>query len=381
MTIAGRIVGKLFSRADIAVNGSRPWDIIVHDERAFGSILFGGSLGLGESYMNGWWDCRRPDVFFQRLLSCGLDRIGAFAPVSCRRYLRDRFGNEAALGRSFETGQVHYDLGNGFFSKMLDARMVYTCSYPARDMADTLDSAQERKLALVCAKLRLTPGMRVLDIGCGWGSFAKYAAENFGVHVTGITISAEQADFARNSCRSLPVSIELRDYRDFSAEPFDRIVSLGMFEHVEYKNHHDYFACVERNLASEGLFLLHTIVKDGSGTTSDPFIRKYVFPQGMIPGKHMLHATIAEESFTMLDWHLLGPWRYARTLRWWHEHFAEAWPSLEHEYGPKLDGRFRRMWEYYLLSCAGAFDAQRLDVLQTVIARAPFSGRYEPVRM
>lgn len=365
------LLEHFLKRADIRVNGDRFWDMQVHDERVFKEVVMRGSLGLGESYMHGWWDCGDLEEFFQRLLSARLDRIGNVSPVFIARYLRDHLTNPASRARSVETAKAHYDLGNDFFAKMLGESKMYTCAYvPPKNR--TLDDAQIRKLDLVCRKLKLRPGHRVLDIGCGWGSFAKFAAERYGAFVTGITISKEQAEFARELCHGLPVVVKVQDYRDCDGR-FDRIVSLGMFEHVEPQNYGDYFACIERCLAPGGISLLHTIGKKEGGATSDPFIRKYVFPQGIVPGEKGLRAAI-EDRFHILDWHRFGSWRYAWTLCEWHRNFSRSWPELKEEYGPKLDGEFERMWRYYLLSCAGAFSAARMDVWQIVMAKAPIEN-------
>jgi cyclopropane-fatty-acyl-phospholipid synthase len=365
------LVKWLLEKADIRVGGDRSWDMQVHNKRVFGEILLRGSLGLGESYMHGWWDCGDLEEFFRRLLSARLDRFGAFNPVAAGRWFQDHFTNLATRERSFETGKAHYDLGNDLFSRMLDERMVYTCAYWSPSAYCTLDQVQFQKLDLVCRKLRLRKGMTVLDIGCGWGSFAKFAAESYGAIVKGITVSDEQAAFARENCKGLPVSILVQDYRDCTGH-FDRIASLGMFEHVEPRNYADYFACVDRCLRPDGLFLLHTIGTENDGVMSDPFIRKYVFPQGIVPSRTRTR-TAAQDRFSILDWHDFDPSQYARTLCAWHENFARAWPELKEEYGSRLNGEFKRMWQYYLLSCAGAFSANRLHLWQIVMAKTPLA--------
>lgn len=370
-------VRKLLSLADIRLNGNKTWDMQVCDDRVFGEIMRRGSLGLGEASMNGWWSCLSPPEFFYRVLRARLDIIGMFNPVAFGQYLRDRFGNAATKDRAFEVGEVHYDLGNDFFQNMLDSKMVYSCAYWTPDDAlEALEEAQWSKLDLVCRKLHLKHGQRLLDIGCGWGGLAKFAAEKYGVSVVGITISKEQAEFAREQCAGLPVEIRLQDYRDLN-ERFDCIASLGMFEHVERKNHGSYFDCVDRCLAKDGLFLLHTIGKDRGGNTSDPFTRKYIFPQGMIPVKKGLRRSI-EERFSILDWHPFGSYHYYRTLKAWRTNFQRHWPNVRDQYADKLDGKFQRMWDYYLSSFAGTFKANRLDVWQIVMTKTP--RPYSPVR-
>ena len=369
------VVEKILAKAGITVNGSRPEDIRVKDNRFFGEVLRRGSLGLGESYMNGWWDCERLDRFFERLLRSGADRWGRLNPTAVWRFFRDLFGNAATPEHAFEIAEAHYDLGNDFFEAQLDGRMAYSCGCWRNGIAG-LDAAQKAKLDLVCRKLGLGSGQRVLDIGCGWGSFAKFAAEKYGVSVLGITVSKEQAELAQKRCAGLPIEIRAQDYRELR-ERFDRVVSIGMFEHVERRNHRAYFETVERCLKPGGLSLLHTIGEKYREGTSDPWIRKYIFPLGMIPTERDIR-NASKGLLYILDWHEFGPAHYDRTLMSWHRNFAANWPRIESKYGSKVGGRFERMWRYYLLSCAGAFRAKTMDVWQIVMSKEQFA--YRPVR-
>lgn len=361
-----RPVKALVARAGITINGSQPADIQVYDRRFFRRVLLGGSRAVGEAYMDGWWDAERLDECLQLLLGAHIDQDYPSLDALINS-LRSMFFNLQAASRAFQVGEAHYDLGNDFFRAMLDARMVYTCGYWAH--AHGLDEAQEHKLELVCRKLGLQKGQRVLDIGCGWGSFARYAAENYGVEIVGLTISKEQAALARSVCRGLPVEIRLQDYRDCN-ETFDHVVSLGMFEHVGHKNHAEYMDVAHRCLSDDGLFLLHSIGKHNPAVKTDPWIARYIFPNGEIPALRFVARAI-ERRFVLEDLHNFGP-DYDRTLMAWYRNFHAAWPRFADQYGE----RFYRMWKYYLNCCAAAFRARELQVWQLVLSKHGVPGGY-----
>ena len=363
------VMRELLAKADVRVDGDRPWDMRIHEsgvaERAFAY----GNLGLGEAYMDGAWDAERLDEFFYRIIRARVhEQVQPLRLVF--HALRARLLNLQSLRRSWQVGAAHYDLGNPFYEAMLDHRMTYTCGY-WRD-ADNLDAAQEAKLDLICRKLELRPGMRVLDIGCGWGSFMQYAAEQYGVSCVGLTVSREQATLGAERCRGLPVEFRLQDYREID-EPFDHIVSLGMFEHVGRKNHRTYMEVARRCLRHTGLFLLHTIGKNVRYNTPDPWIDKYIFPNGDLPSLGQI-ADSVEELFVIEDVHNFGA-DYDRTLLAWHENFERAWPRFRHQYGE----RFYRMWRYYLLSCAAAFRARSIQLWQVVLSPDGVRGGYQRV--
>lgn len=356
--------------ADVKVNGGRPWDIVVHNDEFYSRVLSGGSLALGESYMDGLWDCDKLDEFFNKLLRAELDK--KVRPISLAfPYLMSRLFNSQRKSKAFEIGEAHYDIGNDLYSAMLDSRMTYTCGY--WKTALTLDEAQEAKLDLVCKKIGLEHGMRILDIGCGWGSFAKYAAEKYGAKVIGITVSREQVTFGRKLCQGLPVKILLQDYRDISGK-FDSVVSLGMFEHVGYKNYRKYMEVVNNCLEDSGLFLLHTIGGNQSATSTDPWINKYIFPNSMLPSIKQIGEAV-EGLFVMEDWHNFSA-DYDKTLMSWFGNFEKNWKSLKSNYGE----RFYRMWKYYLLACAGTFRSRRNQLWQIVLSKNGVSGGYESLR-
>ncbi|MEH2921631.1 cyclopropane fatty acyl phospholipid synthase [Samsonia erythrinae] len=364
-----RIVQELLSQADIAINGTNPWDIQVHDPRFFKRVLQQGSLGLGESYMEGWWDCPRLDIFFQLLLNARLDEQRPSRMSDLARIALARLINPQSRKRAWQVGKVHYDLGNDLFSHMLDPYMQYSCGYWKH--ADTLFDAQQHKLALICEKLQLKPGMTLLDIGCGWGGLAMYAARHHGVTVHGITISAEQKAYVEARCDGLDIHILLQDYRDLH-QRYDRIVSVGMFEHVGPKNYAAYFDAVDRCLKPDGLFLLHTIGSNKTGHSVDPWINKYIFPNGCLPSVKQI-AAASEPHFIMEDWHNFGA-DYDKTLMAWHSRFTEAWPQLAANYATE----FRRMFSYYLTACAGAFRARNIQLWQILFSRGVAHGLRVP---
>ncbi|MEG3113131.1 MULTISPECIES: cyclopropane fatty acyl phospholipid synthase [unclassified Pantoea] len=360
-----RIVHEMLEQADIEINGTRPWDIQVINPDFFKRVLQEGSLGLGESYMDGWWECEQLDIFFHRVLKHKLDQKLPHHFKDTLRIAAARLTNLQSKKRAWMVGKEHYDLGNDLFTLMLDPYMQYSCAY-WKD-ATTLEAAQEAKLDMICRKLQLEPGMSLLDIGCGWGGLAAYAARHYGVKVHGVTISAEQQKLAQQRCEGLDVTILLQDYRDLDRQ-FDRIVSVGMFEHVGPKNYATYFDVVDRNLKPHGLFLLHTIGAIVTDMNVDPWIDKYIFPNGCLPSMRHI-ADASEPHFVMEDWHNFGA-DYDTTLMAWYARFLQAWPELADNYGE----RFKRMFSYYLNACAGAFRARDIQLWQVVFSRGVEGG-------
>ncbi len=361
---------SLLDDADVRIGGTRPWDLQLHDSRFAARVMAKGSLALGESYMDGWWDAESLDGFLFHLLDARIDQR-AHGIADIWDALRAQFFNLQKGRRSFEVGERHYDLGNDLYQAMLGKRLVYSCGYWRQ--ADNLDDAQEAKLDLICRKLGLKPGMRVLDIGCGWGEALKYAAERYGVSGVGVTISREQAAFAQQLCQGLPIEIRVQDYRELD-EPFDRILSVGMFEHVGVKNYRTYFEVARRCLREDaddgGLFLLHTIGGNQSVTHTDPWIGKYIFPNSMLPSAAQI-AAATEDVFVIEDWHNFGT-DYDRTLQAWRANVESAWDRLP----PRYDERFRRMWRYYLAASMASFRARRIQLWQWVLSPRGVKGGY-----
>jgi len=362
---------KILDLAGITINGSKPWDIQIKDERFYKRVLNQGSLGLGESYMDGWWECEQLDEFFNKLLAAKIDEKVKGDWQLLASLIFQRIFNMQSKSRAFEIGEKHYDVGNDLYKVMLDKRMVYTGAYWPE--ADNLDQAQENKLDLVCHKIGLQPGQKVLDIGCGWGSFAKFAAEKYEANVVGITVSKEQAKLAEKMCNGLPIEIRLQDYRDVN-EKFDHIISLGMIEHVGYKNYREYMKIVHKCLKDKGLFLLQTIAGNQSVKSTDPWIEKYIFPNSMLPSAAQL-STAIESLFVMEDWHSFGI-NYDNTLMAWYNNFINGWDSIKHNY----DERFFRMWKYYLLCCAGSFRCRKNQLWQIVYSKNGVKGGYVSIR-
>jgi cyclopropane-fatty-acyl-phospholipid synthase len=354
------LVQQILDPAGVQIDGHAPCDIQVHNPEFYPRVIAGGSLALGESYMDSWWDCEALDQFFERIMAARLDKKVRKSKAFLRAAVKARLTRMYGRARAFEVGRCHYDIGNDLFVVMLDKRMNYSCAYWQE--ADTLDKAQEAKLELTCRKLGLEPGMRVLDIGCGWGGFAIYAAEKYGVEVTGVTVSEEQVKLAQSCCTSIPVCFELKDYRDIQGT-FDRIVSIGMFEHVGYTNYRTYMEVANRCLKHDGLFLLHTIGSNTSVCSVDPWLAKYIFPNSMLPSARQI-TEAAEGIFIIEDWHSFGP-HYDPTLIAWHQNFTDNWHCIQDAY----DQRFQRMWVYYLLSCAGSFRARRNQLWQIVFSK------------
>ncbi|MBT5807965.1 cyclopropane fatty acyl phospholipid synthase [Candidatus Uhrbacteria bacterium] len=359
----------LLAKADIKVGGSRPWDITIHNDKTFSRSLAEGSIGFGESYMDGWWDCENLDQMLTKLFNAKIDRQvkpwRVIVPA-----VKARMMNMQRRSKAFEVGEAHYDVGNTLYEKMLDKRMVYTCGY-WKD-AHNLDEAQEAKLDLICRKIGLKSGMRVLDIGCGWGSFAKFAAEKYGAEVVGVTVSKEQVELGNKMCAGLPVEIRLQDYREITGE-FDRVVSLGMFEHVGVKNYRTYMDVAHRVLSDGGLFLLHTIGRNFSGGSTDPWIAKYIFPNSMLPSIAQIGTSI-ENLFVMEDLHNFGP-DYDKTLMEWHKNFEAAWPEIKGDYSES----FKRMWNFYILSSAATFRARNSQLWQVVLSKGDIK-EYQSIR-
>ncbi len=371
MNTAEKTIRALLAEAGIHPNGEHAWDLQVHNPELYARILTNGSLGFGEAYMDGWWDCEDLAGLFERVTRAGIGK-----KVQPRAlifpYIKESIVNMQTRRRSWKVAKRHYDLGNDLYKAMLDPYMQYTCGY-WKDV-DNLADAQVKKLDLVCRKLQLEKGMRVLDTGCGFGGFAKFAAENYGVEVYGVTLSKEQAEFGNAFCKGLPVRIEVKDYRDISEANFDRVASIGIMEHVGTKNYRSYLKQMAGCLKDDGFMLLHTIGSETTGKITDRWIEKYIFHNSILPSAVEL-TQAAEHVLVLEDWHNFGAY-YAKTLRAWNENSVAAWDRLDGKY----DERFRRMWRYYLLACAGAFESRSIQLWQLVLSKGGLLGGYDSIR-
>lgn len=367
------VLRELLAPAGVRFNGDAAWDIQVRNTETYRRILTRGSLGFGEAYMDGFWESPHLDEMFCRLLNFNIDEnlVGWARVRLLAEVIRHQLFNLQNTQRSYQVGEQHYDIGNDIFEAMLDPTMSYSCGY--WESAETLEQAQLNKLDMICRKLELKAGETLLDIGCGWGGLAQYAAEHYGVEVTGITISKEQQKLAQQRCAGLPIEIELMDYRDLKGQ-YDKIVSVGMFEHVGQKNYRIYFDCISRLMKDESLFLLHTIGIDKESHMVDPWINKYIFPNGKIPSAKEI-ATALNGSLLIEDWHNFGQ-DYDRTLMAWWEKFDSAWTGLKHNY----DKKFYRMWKYYLHSTAGFFRSRQGQLWQVVLSKRERSQMYRSLR-
>lgn len=365
-----QIIEALLEGTGVTINGSNPYDPQIHNENFYRRVLREGSLGLGESYMDGWWDCERLDQLFDKILVAEIDRGFNLKWNVVSKLVWSSVLNAGRKSKAFDIGKRHYDIGNDLYRAMLDKRLTYTCGY-WKD-AQNLDAAQEAKLDLICRKVGFKPGQRVLDIGSGWGSFMGYAAEKYGIQAVGVTVSKEQKALADTLYKNLSVETRLQDYRDIK-EKFDHIVSVGMFEHVGYKNYRTYMKAVHATLKDDGLFLLHTIGGSRSVKATDPWIEKYIFPNSLLPSVAQISKAV-EGLFVVEDWHNFGA-DYDTTLMAWYQNFDNNWDSIKSNY----DKRFYRMWKYYLLSCAGTFRSRRNQLWQIVLSKKGVRGGYKRV--
>ncbi|MAF34459.1 cyclopropane-fatty-acyl-phospholipid synthase [Candidatus Woesearchaeota archaeon] len=373
MATAESLIRGLLSEAGITINGNKPYDIKINNPNMPKRVISGGTLALGESYMDGWWDCKALDQFFDRVFRARLDAKIKGDKYLILRLLAAKIVNLQNPIRAWKIAS-HYNTGNFLYEKMLGKTMVYSCAYWKR--AKTLDQAQEAKLDLICKKLHLKPGMKVLDIGCGWGSLARHAAKKYKVKVVGATVSEEQAKLARELCKGLPVEIVVQDYRDIKGT-FDRVMSVGMAEHVGSKNIRTYMKKVASLLKDDGLFLYHSIVARSPSATVDPWINKYIFPNGQLLTMGQI-LTATDGVLRSEDWHNFGT-DYEKTLMAWHKNFSKHWEEIKKS--GNYDERFFRMWSYYLFSCAGIFRSRQYhQVYQGVLTKYGFTGSYEAVR-
>jgi cyclopropane-fatty-acyl-phospholipid synthase len=355
-----KIIDSLLDHAGIKTGGKNPWDITVHDNRFYKKVITQGSIGLGEAYMDGWWDCGQLDNFFFRIIKNKVDEKVKINVRTISGKVITRLVNRQSKKRLTKDIKKHYDLGNELFLSFLDPNLQYSCAY-YKNTSD-LNKAQEQKLELICKKLNLSSNDKVLDIGCGWGGFAKYAASKYGCHVTGINISDEQVKYARENCKGLPVEITKLDYREIKGK-YDKIVSVEMLEHVGSRNHHKFMKAAHNCLKEEGIFLLQTGANNISRVQGDPWMDKYIFPGAVWPSIKQI-STSMEGLFTIQDLENITS-SYDKTLMAWFNNLNDNWSNIKSRY----DERTKRMFNYYLLSCAGLYRTHNMQALQLVLTK------------
>jgi cyclopropane-fatty-acyl-phospholipid synthase len=361
---------RILGLAGIEVNGKNAWDIQVHDDRLWNRIISQRELGLAEAYMDGWWDVESIDQFLTKLLEINvLDKV-PFSISLVGHAVKSTVLNRQTKAKAAANAKHHYNIGNDLYTRMLDKEMAYSCGY--WKSAKTLDQAQIAKFDLICRKLELKPGMKLLDIGCGWGGLLRYAAKNYGIIGTGISPADNQIELARAKNGKLKIEYLQMDYRDLSGK-FDRIVSVGMMEHVGPKNLETFFNKCISLLAPDGMMLHHTIASNETKQVTDPFFDRYIFPGGVLPSLAQISKAV-EKKVIIEDVHNFGP-DYEKTLLAWHARINKRWSEI-----PNYDERFRRMWNYYLLSSAAGFRARHIQLLQVVFRPMTSRGAYKAVR-
>jgi cyclopropane-fatty-acyl-phospholipid synthase len=340
------------------------------DPTLYRKLFFNPELHAGEAYMDGRMSFPGSSLrAFLTLFSVNRLSLGN-QPMqkALRRVSRGlkRFQQANPVGKAQQNVAHHYDLGNEFYKLFLDKEMFYSCAY-FRDEQETLEQAQRNKCRLIAAKLNLKPGLRVLDIGCGWGGLARYLAEIADVEVTGVTLSKEQHALAVEAAKAAGlesrVKIELKDYRHLS-DKFDRIVSVGMFEHVGVGHYDEFFAKVNDLMVDDGLMLLHSIGHMSPPGTASPWLRKYIFPGAYSPALSEVFPAVENNSLWVTDLEFLRV-HYATTLRHWHERFERNRAAVAQMY----DERFCRMWEFYLISAEMMFRTGSQEVFHMQLAR------------
>jgi len=367
---AEKIVREIFESADVGVDGKRPGDMLVKNKAFYGRLVRDASIGLGESYMEEWWECEQLDLCIEKLLRADIKRRIQGSMRMKLLTLQALVTNMQSRERARQVAEAHYDIGNDLYEVMLCERMVYTCGYWKN--AKTLAEAQEAKLDLICKKAGLEPGMKVLDLGCGFGGFAMYAAEKYGCDVLGVTISTEQQKWGSATAKKKgldKVELRLQDYRTVAGR-FDRVVSIGMMEHVGWRNHRNYMEVIHRCLHPEGIAVVHTIGSNEHQKHGIPFFEKYIFPNAASPSMGQL-GQATEDLFAIEDVHNIGP-DYRPTLLAWWKNFEAGYSTLDQK---KYDRRFWLMWRFYLLAAAGAVAARESQLWHMVLTHI---GRQQP---
>jgi cyclopropane-fatty-acyl-phospholipid synthase len=347
MNVYKKAVERILSTVDVRIGGSRPFDMQVHSDLFYKRVLLEGSVGLGESYMDGLWDCADLEELVFRFVESGIERrfrlLPGFVTMNALGHLVNR--QPRSLG---ERTSRHYNTDNDLFASFLGKYKNYSCAF--YEEGDDLDTAQLKKMDLICDELCLRPGENVLDIGGGWGEIAKHMASR-GCRITSINIADEQMRAAREHCKGASVDVVKCDYRDV-AGTFDKIAIIAMMSHVGHKNHRPLFETVHRHLAPDGLVFVDTVGSAVSLQNGNPWIDKYIFPGIVFPSIQQISRAV-EGLFVIEAVRNFGA-SYVKTLRAWNANLRRAWPRLSHRH----DERTRRMFEFFFLTVAGFFRAR-----------------------
>jgi cyclopropane-fatty-acyl-phospholipid synthase len=360
-------VETFLNECEIQIDGANQGDIIVKDDRFYSMCINYGELGFGESYMYGYWDSKNLyETLYNGIKNCHKVSYMNLNSIAFNRYFNNMFYNNQTIDKASADVQAHYNKGNDLYERMLDkTNMQYTCGF-FQDTND-LETAQIQKLNIIAQKLNLKPGEKLLDIGCGWGNLINFMTTNYGVKGIGITISSEQLKFCKEKYKdNKNAEFLLIDYRNIPDDmKFDKIVSVGMFEHVGKKNFEEYFDIVYKHLNDDGLALIHTMGQQSkmiNATAHSEWIDKYIFPGGEIPDWEDLSKIISKRFF-IHDWHNFGKY-YARTFEAWYNNINKRWNEI-----PNYNEEFRRMWNFYLVSFIVNFDLCRLLLFQILISK------------
>lgn len=363
------IIKDIFKIAGITLSdkpSNEPLTITVNNKQFYKNMVSNGELGFAESYMDGHWDCSDLSAITYQLL-INLDKLenalmkqSLTVGASLLKQHISRLFQYNTREISKKMIEVHYDIGNDLYEKMLGKTMGYTCAYYYKPNM-TLDEAQIAKFELVARKLHLKEGMTVLDMGCGWGQQAKYIADKYKVTILAVSLSKEQINWANENNKSDRVTYKLMDYRDVKGK-FDRVYSIGMLEHVGLNNYPVFFNKSYDVLKDDGILLVHFISTNPPKAKLSPFIDKYIFPNAYIPKKKDIIGSFLDNKWSLEDWQNIGV-SYNTTLLAWYDNIKD-WKGLDN-----YDKRFRRMWEFYLLGCASSFKAENDCLWQIVFTK------------
>ncbi|MCT2878790.1 cyclopropane-fatty-acyl-phospholipid synthase [Lactobacillus delbrueckii] len=358
-------------KSEVYGNGTPEIEIVFNEKIPMSDITRNASLALGEAYMD-----KKIEIHgsIQKLIEGAYENADSFMRSS--KFLKFLPKTKHTEKQSEEDVQSHYDIGNDFYEQWLDPTLTYSCAYFTDDNKDDLEQAQITKVHHILNKLHPQKGKTLLDIGCGWGTLMLTAAKEYGLKVTGVTLSEEQYKLVQKKIYDENLQdvaeVKLEDYRELGDQQWDYVTSVGMFEHVGSENLGEYFNDVAKYLKTDSVALIHGITRQQGGATN-AWINKYIFPGGYIPGLVEIISRIEEAHLQISDVEMLRR-HYQRTLKIWDKNFNNARPEIE----KKMGERFCRMWDMYLQACAASFESGNIDVVQYLLTKGP-SGKNLPM--